>query len=97
MLSSRLTDSIRASENKLSKKEKKKLAKIALEDVDIESCAPSDANSDDKVNKYINIVNKKLRTLRKRMVCASIKALLRIIITIIIDIIANIIVLIKFI
>jgi len=67
MLSSRLNDSIRASENKLSKKEKKKLAKIALEDVDIESCAPSDANSDDKVNKYINIVNKKLRTLRKRM------------------------------
>jgi len=67
MLSSRLTDSIRASENKLLKKEKKKLAKITFEDVDVESCAPSDVNSDDKVNKYINIVNKKLRTLRKRM------------------------------
>jgi len=71
MLSSRLTDSIRASENKLLKKEKKKLAKIAFEDVDVESCTPSDVNSEDKVNKYINIVNKKLRTLRKRMVCKT--------------------------
>jgi len=69
MLSSRLNDSIRAAENKLSKKEKKRLAKAALEEMEVESCAPSDSNSDEKVNKYINIVNKKLRTLRKRMVC----------------------------
>jgi len=67
MLSSRLNDSIRAAENKLSKKEKKRLAKAALEEMEVESCAPSDSNSDEKVNKYINIVNKKLRTLRKRM------------------------------
>eukprot|EP00833_Pecoramyces_ruminatium_P014061 jgi/Orpsp1_1/1188093/evm.model.d7180000062395.1 len=66
MLSNRLT-SIRSSENKLSKKEKKRLAKAALEEVEIESCTPSDINNDEKVNKYLNIVNKKLRTLRKRM------------------------------
>jgi len=67
MLSLRLTESIRASENKLSKKEKKKLAKIASEELEVESCTPSDANSEEKINKYLNIVNKKLRTLRKRM------------------------------
>lgn len=71
MLSNRLT-SIRSSENKLSKKEKKRLAKAALEEVEIESCTPSDINNDEKVNKYLNIVNKKLRTLRKRMVCSCI-------------------------
>jgi len=67
MLSLRLTESIRASENKLSKKEKKRLAKAAIEEAEVESCSPSDINSDEKVNKYLNIVNKKLRTLRKRM------------------------------
>jgi len=68
MLSNRLSDSIRNSENKLSKKEKKRLAKAALEEAEVESCTPSDGN-DEKVNKYLNIINKKLRTLRKRMVC----------------------------
>ncbi|ORX82944.1 hypothetical protein BCR32DRAFT_292333 [Anaeromyces robustus] len=67
MLSLRLTESIRASENKLSKKEKKRLAKIASEEFEVESCAQSDTNSEEKINKYLNIVNKKLRTLRKRM------------------------------
>ncbi|ORX55407.1 hypothetical protein BCR36DRAFT_581429 [Piromyces finnis] len=67
MLSSRLNDSIRVAENKLSKKEKKRLAKIVNEEAEVESCAISDTNSEEKVNKYINIVNKKLRTLRKRM------------------------------
>jgi hypothetical protein len=66
MLSNRLSDSIRNSENKLSKKEKKRLAKAALEEAEVESCTPSDGN-DEKVNKYLNIINKKLRTLRKRM------------------------------
>jgi len=68
MLSNKLNESVHTTEEKSSKQEKKKLDKNTLEEVEVESSTPSDTNSEGKNNKYINIINKKLRTLRKRMV-----------------------------
>ncbi|KAG4106411.1 hypothetical protein H8356DRAFT_1025862 [Neocallimastix lanati (nom. inval.)] len=67
MLSNKLNESVHTTEEKSSKQEKKKLDKNTLEEVEVESSTPSDTNSEGKNNKYINIINKKLRTLRKRM------------------------------